>query len=286
MPGVDLHTHSTASDGGLTPTALVQAAKAADLQALALTDHDTLSGLAEAAAAAQEVGLEFIPGCELSVTHGATRFHLLGLWTPTDADAIQTQLDELIAHRHNRNRIIVEKLQALGMDITYEEILAEAGEGAVGRPHFAAVMHRKGCVNSLQQAFDVYLGDGGKAYEPKKVLTAEAALALLGNHGATTILAHPYQLGLGKDELAGLVVGLKDLGLHGLEAYYSEHSPSQTRAYLELAKRLDLVVSGGSDFHGPIKPKLSLGKGKGDLRVPYEVVETMKIRRLAQGLPV
>lgn len=285
MPEIDLHTHSTASDGSYTPEELITAAKNAGLSAIALTDHDTLNGLERAAKTARDVGIEFIPGCELTVTHDGLRFHLVALWLPLNAADIQKTLDEIIGHRNERNHIIIRKLNDLGIDITYEDVLAKAGDGAVGRPHFAAALLEKGYVNSAQDAFDRYLGSTGKAYEPKKVLTAAHALDLLQRHGATPVLAHPYQIGLGKDELAALVLKLKDLGLDALEAFYSEHSPSQTQAFLALAKRLDLGVAGGSDFHGPIKPDIKLGTGRGRLDIPYSVLEDLKKRRLRKGQP-
>ncbi|TVM18879.1 phosphatase [Oceanidesulfovibrio indonesiensis] len=285
MPEIDLHTHSTASDGSYSPEELVTAAKNSGLSAIALTDHDTLNGLDRAARTALDVGIEFIPGCELTVTHGALRFHLVALWLPLNAVDIQNALDEIIRHRNERNHIIIGKLNDLGIGITYEDVLAKAGDGAVGRPHFAAALLEKGVVTSAQEAFDRYLGSTGKAYEPKKVLTAAHALDLLQRHGATPVLAHPYQIGLGKDELASLILELKEMGLDAIEAYYSEHSPSQTRSFLELAKRLDLGVSGGSDFHGPIKPDIKLGTGRGRLDIPYAVLEDLKKRRLNRGQP-
>lgn len=285
MPEIDLHTHSSISDGSMSPEELMAAAKAAGLKAIALTDHDTLDGLERAATAAKEIGLEFIPGCELTVTHETLRFHMLALWLPLDAPDIQSALDEIIRHRNERNHIIIQKLNDLGINLSYDDVLAKAGDGAVGRPHFAAAMMEKGFVTSAQDAFDRYLGANGKAYEPKKVLTAAHSLELLQRHGATPVLAHPCQIGLGKDELASLILTLKGMGLDAIEAYYSDHSPSQTRSFLELARRLDLGVAGGSDFHGPIKPDIRLGTGRGRLDIPYSVLEDLKKRRRDKGLP-
>ncbi|MFW5733454.1 MAG: PHP domain-containing protein [Oceanidesulfovibrio sp.] len=285
MPEIDLHTHSTASDGSYTPEDLIAAAKKAGLKAIALTDHDTVRGLDRASKAAREAGIEFIPGCELTVTHAELRFHLVALWLPLDAVEIRDTLDDIIRNRNERNHVIIGKLNNLGIDLSYDDVLAKAGDGAVGRPHFATALLEKGYVNSTQDAFDRYLGSNGKAYEPKKVLTSEHALDLLHRHGATTVLAHPYQIGLGKDELASLAMELKDMGLGAIEAYYTEHSPSQTRSFLELAKRLDLGVSGGSDFHGSIKPDIKLGTGRGRLDIPYSVLADLKKRRLDKGQP-
>jgi 3',5'-nucleoside bisphosphate phosphatase len=283
---IDLHTHSTASDGTLSPTELVLAAKTAGLDAVALTDHDTTFGLAEALAAGQETGVEVIPGCELSVTWERGEIHLLGLWLPEQPKRLTQTMDELIRYRHDRNHIIIDKLNALGMKITYEEVKALAGDGSVGRPHISQALQRGGYVSSMQEAFDRYLGSMGTAFAPKKILTPEQGVTLLKEEGATVILAHPHLLGLDDTALEKLVRGLMEFGLDGLEAYYSEHTPQVTRNYLAMAERLGLGVSGGSDFHGTVKPEILIGRGRGKLRIPYSVVEGLKARRQRQGLPV
>ncbi|MCA1943979.1 MAG: PHP domain-containing protein [Desulfovibrio sp.] len=280
---IDLHTHSAASDGSDTPAQLIANAKAAGLTALALTDHDTVAGLAEARQAAAAAQLEFIAGCELSVTHGAHRFHMVALFLPEDASTLQRTLDMLIEERNARNAQIIQRLQELNIDITLEEVTAKAGGDAVGRPHMAAVLFEKHVVNSMQQAFDQFLGSKGKAYAPKQVLTAAQALELLTQCGATPVMAHPYSLNLGADSLATVVTELRGLGLDGIEAYYPEHSPSQTEQYLALARRLDLAVTGGSDYHGSFRPHIQLGRGKGTLHVRDEVLHALKERRLRQG---
>lgn len=280
---IDLHTHSAASDGSDTPAQLIANAKAAGLTALALTDHDTVAGLAEARKAAAAAQLEFIAGCELSVTHGAHRFHMVALFLPEDASPLQRTLDMLIEERNARNAQIIQRLQALNIDITLEEVTAKAGGDAVGRPHMAAVLFEKHVVNSMQQAFDQFLGSKGKAYAPKQVLTAAQALELLTQCGATPVIAHPYSLNLGADSLATVMTELRSLGLDGIEAYYPEHSPSQTEQFLALARRLDLAVTGGSDYHGSFRPHIQLGRGKGTLHVRDEVLHALKERRLRQG---
>ncbi len=286
MPGIDLHTHSTASDGSLTPTELVNAAKAAGLVALGLTDHDTTAGLAEASSAGEAAGLEVVLGCELSATTDTARMHLLGLWLPSKPSALEAAMTALNEHRHERNHIIIAKLRELGLDIDYPAVRDFAGEGSVGRPHIAALLLQRGQVRSMEEAFERYLGSRGKAYAPKRVLSAQEAIDLLKSEGATVILAHPYQCGLGGSELEAEVLRLKGLGLDGLEAYYNDHTPSRTAAMLHLAKRLDLLVSGGSDFHGAAKPDIRLGSGRGSLRVPLEVLDALKEARVRQGLPI
>ncbi len=292
MPGIDLHTHTTASDGSLAPRELVLAAKAAGLEAVAVTDHDTVAGLAEALAAGAEVGLEVIPGCEVAAEFTAGQngrdreIHILGLWLPAAPGRLAAVLDELVTYRHNRNHIIIEKLRELGCDVTYEAVKDLAGEGSVGRPHIARLLMDKGYVKGIQEAFDRYLGSKGRAYAPKKVLSPGEAIALLKAEGATVLLAHPGMMGLSAGALEAEVRRLVDLGLDGLEAYYSEHSPTQTKLFLRLAREMDLAVSGGSDFHGTPKPYITLGRGRGDLRISRQVLDDLKARRAKQGLPV
>jgi predicted metal-dependent phosphoesterase TrpH len=285
MPGIDLHIHSTASDGTLTPTEIVVAAKAAGLEALALTDHDTVQGLGEFVEAGRDHGLEVIPGVELSVRSDLGTMDILGYWVPTGQSGLTEALEYLNLQRAERNREIAARLRQQGLDVSYEEIAAKAAGGTIGRPHIAQVLQEKGYVKTLQDAFEKYLASGGKAYVPKVVLSPDKAVAMLKAEGATVCLAHPrlYK----KVNLAALedfLTRMKPLGLEGLEARYPEHSPEDTRNYENLAARLGLAVSGGSDFHGLNKPHLRLGKGRGDLYVPYSVLEGLKALRRFQGL--
>jgi len=283
---IDLHTHSTASDGSFTPAALVERARDLRIEALALTDHDTVAGLEEFMAAGTRTGVETVPGCELSVTYGSFKMHILGLFIPARPVKLLEAMDELVRHRHERNFVIVELLRAAGCNISYDEVREISGEGSVGRPHIAIALIRHGYVKSMQEAFDRYLGRRGKAYAPKEVLEAGQAIRLLKECQATVIMAHPFLNSFGQAELEGLVCTLKDQGLDGIEAYYSEHSSSQTAHCLSLAEKLDLAVSGGTDFHGAPKPKISLARGRGSLDIPYAVLERLKERRAKQNIPV
>lgn len=285
MPGIDMHTHSTASDGSLSPTDLMLAAKHADLQAIALTDHDTTGGLDEAATVAADIGVEFIPGCELSVVSPNGNMHILGYWIPIGPSALSDTLRFLRDRRHERNHLIMAKLKALGMDISYDEVLAVSGGDAVGRPHIAQVMHTKGFIQHVSDAFRDYLGSEGKAYVPKEKLGPRQAIELLKSVGATVVLAHPFLLGLDGADLRGVLKQLKGFGLDGIEAYYTLHRPDQTLLYLDIAQDLNLLVAGGSDFHGAVKPDVLLGRGFGNLFVPYSVLDAMKSRRNELGLP-
>lgn len=284
---IDLHTHSTASDGTMTPTELVKHAKEVGLDAIALTDHDTFDGVGEAMQAGKELGIEVIPGCELALDSpaGAGWMHMVALWLPENPAPLQEAFDWLIEGRKNRNHEIVEKLRTLGVNITYEAVAARAG-GTIGRPHFAQELIHLGVASSVNEAFKVWLGDHGRAYIPKRKLTPEKALSIVKEVGATSILAHPFALGLNMKDTEALITDLKGLGLDGMEVYYSEHSESDTKAYKDIADRLGLLVSGGSDFHGTVKPNIKLGKGKGALHVSNDLLDAMKAHRRAKGLPV
>ncbi|MDY7001014.1 MAG: PHP domain-containing protein [Thermodesulfobacteriota bacterium] len=286
MPGIDLHTHSTASDGTFSPAEVVRMAFEAGLEAVALTDHDTTSGLPEAVKTGRELGIEVVPGCELSVTSETGFMHIVGLFLPENPKGLIQAMEYLRERRHSRNIRIVEKMRAVGLDVNYEEVVEFAKGESVGRPHLAGILLKKGYVSSIQEAFDEYLGEGGKVYLPKDKFTPEKGLPALKAEGATVILAHPYTLELEGQALEAKVRELKDLGLDGMECHYSEHTPEMTSSYLALVRKLDLVVSGGSDFHGQAKPEISLGVGRGDLFIPYSVLQAIKDRRRAQGLGV
>jgi 3',5'-nucleoside bisphosphate phosphatase len=281
---IDLHVHSSASDGTMGPREVVLEAARADLQAIALTDHDTIAGLEQALMAGEEAGLEVIPGCELSVSAPLGELHLLGLWVDPNSSVLGGVLEDLRNKRHKRNREIVRKLRALGIAIRYEEVLEAAGGEAVGRPHIASVLTSKGVVGSMDSAFSTYLASGRSAHVPKEKLTIGQAIGLLKGEGATVVLAHPFSPGMDEAELRTLLLELKGLGLDGVEAYYSHHSERQTGLCLRLAIGLDLVVSGGSDFHGSNKPQVRLGRGTGNLCVPMRVLDDLKAYRSTRGL--
>jgi len=283
MGEIDLHTHSTASDGTLEPRELVMAAKSAGLKALALTDHDTTSGLAEAVAAGRELDIEVIPGCELSVVYPQGHMHIVGLWLPVRAEQVQEKLSYLRQRRHSRNERILEKLRLQGIELDYSEVKELAGGVSIGRPHIAQALMNRGSVASIAEAFDRFIGPEGSAYVPKDKLTPEEAIEILVREEATVILAHPYTLELDNQALAGEVRRLKDLGLQGLEVFYPDHSSEQTAQYLELCNRLGLLVSGGSDFHGSIKPDIALGSGRSGLALSLEHLTAMKRARRERG---
>ena len=280
MELVDLHTHTTASDGSLTPAELVAAARDAGLKAVAVTDHDTTAGLDQALAAGREMGLTVVPGVEISVEAGlAGGVHVVGLFVDRHHPALAAALERLQQTRARRNPRMVERLNRLGIPLTLEEVTTFAGGEIVSRAHFAQALVARGVVASREEAFARYLGAGKPAYVPKQRLSPQEAITLLREAGAVPILAHPGLLPLERGPLEELVRRFQEMGLEGLEAHYSEHH-RPTRLWLErLAARLGLVVSGGSDFHGRAKPDIALGRGKGDLAVPLALLRAIERRR-------
>ena len=280
---IDLHTHSTASDGSDAPAALMAMAARVGLSAIALTDHDTVEGLGEARAAAADAGVRLIDGCELSCEVGPATMHLLVYFLADTPGPLQDRLGGLQAARADRNRRIVAVLQAHGLDVTLDEILAEAGGGSVGRPHVAGVLLRKGYVSSVQEAFDVWLGKGKPAYLERERLLPAEAIALAHASGAVAVLAHPTSLGFDAPALGGFVAGLAADGLDGVECDYGRYSPELRGALRSLAGRLGLAVTGGSDYHGRYKPDIALGSGTGDLAVPDDLLDALEARRPARN---
>jgi predicted metal-dependent phosphoesterase TrpH len=279
---MDLHSHSLHSDGSVSPSELVELAAQAGARAISLTDHDTTSGLAEARSAAARHAVEFINGIEVSADFQPGTMHILGYFIDDASETLGVALEELRRARFERNPQIAKRLESLGMDIPYEQVAALAGSEVVGRPHFARLMLEKGYVGSIKEAFDRYLAKGAAAYVEKKRLSPADSIALIHRAGGVAVLAHPYQLRLPWDELEQKVRELVDLGLDGIEAIYSRHSPDDRQAYSELALRLGLLITGGSDFHGSYKPDINIVSGLGDLQVPYNLLDQIKVRAAAR----
>lgn len=274
---VDLHAHSTASDGSDSPSRLVDLAAEAGLGGLALTDHDTQEGIAEAVTAAAANQLELIPGVELSLAYERGGMHLVVLWLDSNRGPLQDRLTALQAGRDTRNIEIVQRLSSIGLPITIEEIEEEAGGGSVGRPHIAAVMVARGYVPDIRTAFDLWLGSGKPGYAGRDRLLPEEAIALARESGGVPVLAHPHTLGITTaSEMADLLTRLKRAGLVGLEALYGAYRRHEREGYADLARRFDLVPSGGSDYHGTYKPGLMLGSGYGDLVIPGALLHELR----------
>ncbi len=273
---IDLHTHSTASDGTFSPEELVYLAKKEGLQALALTDHDTIDGLEIAYQIAQKENLPFLCGVEISIQfNGPGHFHLLGYFLHPQIPEINTTLVKLKKAREERNKKIIEKLNSLGIKITLEE-LKNIAKGEIGRPHIAYLLVKKGIVKTFEEAFEKYLKKGAPAYAPKALLSPQSAINLILAAKGAPILAHPFTLKLSYFELEKYLRTLKDFGLIGIEAYYTEHNPDFTKFLINCAKKFDFLITGGSDFHGKNKPDIKLGKGFGNLKVPFECYEKLK----------
>ena len=273
---IDLHTHSTASDGTLTPSQLVRYAVERSIEVLSLTDHDTLSGLAEAGREAEEVGLEFIPGVEISAEFSPGTLHILGYFVDPDDSRLEQRLAWLREGRDNRNEVILGKLADLGFPVEMEEVIRFAGGETVGRPHIADAMANRGYVASRDEAFDRFLAKGAPAYADKERMTHQDAISVIRQSGGIPVLAHPQYLGLNDVELTAFVAALKDEGLEGIEVYYYSHAPGTTRLYRSLAQRFGLLQAGGTDFHGPDGLKgTDIGVGRGDMSVPREVSDRL-----------
>jgi len=305
---IDLHTHTTASDGTFTPAELVRRAKAIGLTAVAITDHDTLDGLPEALSEGERQGITVVPGTEISLDYKGPRLesgrsgwmHLLVYWVDGLADprnqepgtrnqeraeganlaysegALAVELRELQRWRAERNQRIIAKLNQLGLELTLDEVVAASGGGQVGRPHFARVLLDKGYVKHRQEAFDRYLTKGAPAYEDKRRLGVEDAISRARAEGAVPVLAHPFSLGLNDEDLRARLAAWKRSGLCGIETIYPEHS-NEFRARLNgMARTLDLIATGGTDFHGANKPGQELGRGRDrNVRVEDRVLEDL-----------
>lgn len=275
---IDLHTHSTASDGTLTPADLVLAANDMGLTALAITDHDTVGGIEEACRAAAPLPLTFVPGVEISASIPKGALHIVGLFIDHTHERLNQVLDEAVEYRRIRNEKIIQRLAELGVPVERDELLSEAGGGVLGKPHFARVMVRKGYVKNVRAAFRRYLARGGAAYFPKQRMDRREAVAIIRQAGGVPVLAHPDQTFLKGDELDALIRELTDCGLGAVETRCSGYSASDIRLYRLLAEKHGLVESGGSDFHGGVKPVIGLGIGPGRLRVPDDFLAPLEDR--------
>lgn len=254
---IDLHSHSTSSDGQDSPAELIDKAHKAGLRYLALTDHDTLAGLQEAEEAAQKTELTFIRGVELEIQWPHVgEFHLLGLNLGTNTDELEAQLQILRANRRQRNEDILSLMRKQGIHITYEELEAKNPKAVIGRPHMAKFLVEIGKVKHYQQAFDLYLAYGRPFYLPKKALSLESAIAAIHACGGKAVIAHPMSLCLSWRNFDARLPSFKEMGLDGLEAYHSTCSPTHCQRIKELAQKHSLLISGGSDYHGQHTKKL------------------------------
>ena len=272
---VDFHTHSTCSDGTLTPKALVNHAKKSGLSAFALTDHDSVDGIKEAKEEAERIGMEFIAGIEFSAAEN-TETHIIGLFIDPENETLLKTIEKLKGSRKRRMEEICFKLRNLGMDITHEEALEIAGGNFVGRAHIAKLMVEKGYCETIKECFEKYIGLGKPAYAEKNELSAVEAVKAIRAAGGLAFLAHLNQTGYSLEQLEELLLKLKSAGLNGIEGYYPEYTAEQISDYRALAEKLSLCFSGGSDYHAAMKPHIQIGVGTGDLSIPYFVLQNMK----------
>lgn len=276
---IDLHVHSTESDGTLTPEDLVAEAKKAGLAAFALTDHDTCQGVCKAMPLAASAGIELIPGIELSTDYHGKEVHIVGLYIDIENEQLLKKTAEYRKCRSERNALMVEALRKEGLSITMEELVAENLDCVITRANIARFLYEHGQIKSVREAFDRYIGDHCKCYVGRLKVASTDAVRLIKEAGGTAILAHPLLYGLSNTNLQKMIDELKPVGLDGLEAIYSTYTTGEEQQMKRLARENGLLISGGSDFHGSNKPDIALGRGRGHLYIPYSVLETIKAGR-------
>lgn len=274
---IDLHTHTTCSDGVLSPADLVKKAKEIGLSALAITDHDTTAAWTQASHAAVLLDMELVSGVEISTKHQGMTVHILGYLFDPAHEGLQASLQRYIEARNRRNPLILEKLEEMGFPLTMEEVRAFSGGTVVNRPHFAEAMIDRGYVKSRQEAFERFLGDHAPAYVPKEVYSVKQAVDMLHAAGGVAVIAHPDQFRNNNlTQTLHVLQWLAELGVDGIEAYHGECKPDNALQYARLAEELGLFVTGGSDYHGDTKHR-DLGVVSGVEYIPYECMEQMKV---------
>lgn len=277
MKYIDLHVHSTVSDGTFTPTELVAEAKRCNLSAFALTDHDTVRGFEEAKKASEGSGIEVIPGVEISAAYKKKDIHILGLLINPNYEPLKRSLDAALLERDQRNAKMAQNLAAGGLDIDIERLTAAFSPGTVlTRAHFAKFLLETKQIKSMNEAFEHYLNADGPYYVPREYISPENAIKLIKQAGGIPVLAHPLVYHLPEEELDTLIARLKDAGLEGLEVFYSSNTGFDEGIVRRYANKYHLIMTGGSDFHGANKPHISMGIGKGNLKIPYSVLENLK----------
>lgn len=285
MNFVDLHTHSTASDGTFSPEEVVTLAQKKGLRAIALTDHDTIDGVARARAAAQGTPLEVIPGMELSCVYEGTEIHILGFFADEASQALADGLASFRKIRNSRNEVMVRRFQEDGFNITWEDLKHGASDTVITRAHFARVLTEKGYTASPAEAFDKYLQYGGPYCTRKETVTPGQVLSLMTSCNIWPCLAHPIQYHFDYPQIEQLASYLKGLGLKGLEVYHPSQNQGQSARLQVIAKTLGLLPSGGSDFHGTNKPDIDMGTGRGSLRVSYSLLKDIKEDYYGRTIP-
>lgn len=276
MKLIDLHVHSTASDGTLTPSELALYAKSKGLSAIALTDHDTIDGIDECQAKGLEIGVTVVPGIEFSADFYGKELHILGYYIDHHQKTFKQRLETLVAARTHRNQEMLYKLTDLGFPLTMEDLMDGLDKDTViTRAHFAKAMLKKGYITHGDEAF-LYIGNGKPAFVPKKQPSAKDCITLIHEAGGLAVLAHPLLYGYDQKAITNILRGLQMEGLDGVECLYSTHSKDNVSHLLQVCSNFKLFPTGGSDFHGQNKPLLDLGIGYGDLAIPFDLLETMR----------
>lgn len=273
---IDLHIHTTASDGSMSPSEAVALAKEKGLAAIAVTDHDTAEGVAEALAAGGKMAVEVVPGIEISVDYRGCGVHILGYFIDPHAEALEELLDWVVAERERRNGEIAAAMAADGLPVSLGLLHEKYPDSIIGRPHFAQCLVENGLVNSVKEGFDKYLSPGGRYYRKRQYIPIERAFDVIHRSGGKAVFAHPFQYGFSHEELLELTALLKSLGAVGIECIYSGYAPKQVEYLKGISEDFGLCVTGGSDFHGAGKPHIAMGSGTGGMEVPYELLEKLK----------
>lgn len=278
MSFIDLHVHTTASDGTFSPKEVVEYGLEKGLSVMAITDHDTIAGIEEAVKTAEETDLLIVPGVELACIYKGIEIHMLGLFLDWKDEKFARHLLDMREKRENRNQKMIENMQKGGIDISMDKLIFEDADTVITRGHFARFLEAEGYVKSKKEAFDRYIGIGCPYYLPREYIDPVDAIDWIHEAGGLAFLAHPYLYGFSEGEVKKMLLTLKEAGLDGLEAYHSSSSQGQTNVLRQYGKEMELMVSGGSDFHGSNKPDVDLGCGKGNLRITHYIYEKIKNR--------
>ncbi len=271
---IDLHVHTTASDGSYSPSEIIMLAFQCQLSAVAITDHDSTAGYSEADSAGARFGIEVVPGIEIS-TRWKCAVHILGYYFDPDSPGLRALLHDIVSERDRRNEEICKLMRKDGIRVSYSDMKSRFGS-VIGRPHFAQLLTDQGMASDVQDAFTRYMEIGRPYFRPRSFIRTDHAIHIIREAGGIPVLAHPFQYRLDDSGLRQLIEDGVSAGLLGLECLYSGYSERQSRYLLDLAAHYHLLITGGSDFHGKPKPHISLGSGTGNLNVPYFYLENLK----------
>lgn len=276
MDFIDLHVHSNASDGSLTPTEVADEAMRMGLSAIALTDHDTIDGIPEILEYTKNKPLDVIPGIELSCYYNNREIHILGFFMDYTNPELNKELSILKRAREERNEKMVKLMQADGLPVTMDKLLHGNPDSVITRAHFARVLVEEGVCKDKDTVFKKYIGIGCKYYLPKPQVTCESAMRILTKYSKGAFLAHPLLYHFGYSQIEELLIYLKSLGLKGVEAYHSSNNSYESDKLRAMAIKLGLCISGGSDFHGAVKPDILMGKGRGGMSITTHILDEIK----------